>query len=108
MTMPYKALVATGDRWLDMADDTYRGGGGAASAAAEAAIANAYYARAALEKPNPIDKLMPLIGNVAGIVKALSAVRGADTETDAAMGRHPAGKKRPTHLREVGTDDDPN
>lgn len=107
MTMPYKALVATGDRWLDMADETYRGGGGAQSAAAEAAIANAYYARAALEKPNPIDKLLPLLGNAAGIIKALAATRSSDSP-DAAMGRHPAGKKRPTHLREVGTDDDPN
>lgn len=99
MTMPYKALVATGDRWLDMADETYRGGGAAQSAAAEAAIASAYYARAALERTNPLENMLPQL-----ITKFVVAVSSRATESDAAMGRHPAGKKRP-HLREVETDD---
>lgn len=103
MTMPYKALVATGDKWLDQADDTYRGGGGAQTAAAEAAIAGAYYARAMLEKPaaaNPVADMLPMIGKLFGAMRAAQA-----NEPDAAMGRHPAGKKRPTHLREVESDD---
>lgn len=57
MTAPFKILTAEGDRWLDRATDSYRGGGFAVGAV-EAAIASAHYARAALEKPDTLASLL--------------------------------------------------
>lgn len=58
MSAPFRILTAEGDRWLQRATDTYTGGGDFAVAAAEASIASAYFARAAIEKPDTIAALL--------------------------------------------------
>lgn len=86
----YRSMVTEGDRWLEQAVETFRNTGAADDAMAEATIAQAYYHRAALEKPDTL----------ASLLAAGAAAKGAQAEpapaddVDASMARHPAGKQR--------------
>lgn len=103
----FRALVAEGDRWLEQATATYQGGGDFGVAAAEGSIASAYYARAAIEKPDAF----------ASLVAASAAQRAHPTDPQAAerqaakeSGRHPAGRNRAgtTPPPRETPDDDPS
>lgn len=73
-------LLAQGDKYLELAVDTYTGGGGATSATAEATIAVGYLLRALIEAmgaaaDDPVDEAIA-------------------EEVEASLRRHPAGSKR--------------
>lgn len=97
MSATVAALIAEGDRWLEQAADTYRGGGAATHAAACAAIATAYYGRAAVEKQT--DTFGALV--MASMQQRAAAAKdGATPDSEAqerqaakASGRHPAGRR---------------
>ena len=88
----YRSMVTEGDRWLERAVDGLQNGDDVVGAGSCAAIAQAYYHRAALEKPDTL----------ASLLAAGAAAKGAQAEpapvddVDASMARHPAGSKRVT------------
>lgn len=88
----YRSMVTEGDRWLERAVDGLQNGDDVVGAGSCAAIAQAYYHRAALEKPDTL----------ASLLAAGAAAKGAQAEpapaddVDASIARHPAGSKRVT------------
>lgn len=92
MSITYAALIGEGDKWLEQAATTYRGGGDYGVATAEASIAAGYYARALLEKPDTFATLLSAQAQAKAAAAASPPV--ADTGLDAAVARHPAGKGR--------------
>lgn len=93
----YRSMLTEGDRWLEQSVETFRNGGGVQTATAEAVIAQAYYTRAALEKP---DTLASLLAAGAAAKDAQAQPQQAPDNTavvngdlDAAVKRHPAGRR---------------
>lgn len=110
MSAAFRALVADGDRWLEEAVETYRGGGSFTCATACAAIATAYYGRAELEKPGAFDTLLERVAEQQqqAVQRRAGPTAGDIGEAEAraaSMRRHPAGRNRAPATNEEGSDD---
>lgn len=93
----YRSMLTEGDRWLERAVDGLANGDDVVGAGSCAAIAQAYYTRAALEKP---DTLASLLAAGAAAKDAQAQPQQAPDKTavvngdlDAAVKRHPAGRR---------------
>lgn len=107
MSAAHRALIAEGDRWLEQAVDTYRGGGSHTTATAEAAIAQAYFARALSEKPDMFASLLAAGAATNGRPERPRRMTPAeaDEHLEASIRRHPAGSRiDPADGRDVPRD----
>lgn len=87
----FRSMVSDGDRWLERAVEGLQNGDDVVGAGSCAAIAQAYYTRAALEKPDTLASLLA----AGAAAKGAQAEPAAGDDVDAAVARHPAGKQRP-------------
>lgn len=86
MSAVYRALLAEGDRYLEEAQAAENS---PAATMASAALATAFYTRAALEKPDIVAAIL-----AAAKARSNTAASPIDDPLAAAIDRHPAGKKR--------------
>lgn len=97
MTAVYRALLAEGDRYLEEAQSKLAQAGGriegAHFATAHAALAQALYTRAALEKPDIGAAILAAAKAHSNTVPPASELPTNDPIVQS-MDRHPAGKKR--------------
>lgn len=98
MSAVYRALLSEADHYLEEAQGHLGGPSkNPQMAAAHAALAQALYARAALEKPDPSGQLLAMIAAKAAAESKQPAPAAAPAQGDPvvqSMNRHPAGKKR--------------